>query len=117
MSQPIRTGLVGFGISAKVFHAPFLSISKDYQLISVVERNRQESKEKYPSVQVVRSIEELLQDTSIELVIITTPNETHFPYAKAALEAGKHVVLEKPMTNTSEEAKELTDIAKHSGQI
>lgn len=117
MSQPIRAALVGFGISAKVFHAPFLAISKDYQLVSVVERNRQESKEKYPFVQVVRSIDDLLNDESIELIIITTPNETHFPYAKAALEAGKHVVLEKPMTNTSEEAKQLIDIGKHSGKI
>ncbi|THU31146.1 oxidoreductase [Niastella caeni] len=113
----IKVGLVGFGISAKVFHAPFISTNPNYKLVSVVERHKQESKEKFPDVQVVRSIDELLQNDAIDLVVITTPNETHFPYAKAALEAGKHVVLEKPVTNTSAEAKQLADIGHRSGKV
>jgi scyllo-inositol 2-dehydrogenase (NADP+) len=117
MSSPIRVGLVGFGISAKVFHAPFITGSSDYELVSVVERHKQESKEKFPFVQVVKSIDEVLQNPAIDLVVITTPNETHFPYAKAALEAGKHVVLEKPVTNTSAEAKQLMEIAGRSGKV
>jgi scyllo-inositol 2-dehydrogenase (NADP+) len=117
MSQPLKTGLVGFGISARVFHAPFLATSPEYQLATVVERHKEESKEKYPSVQVVKSIDELLQDPGIDLVVITTPNDTHFPYARAALEAGKHVVLEKPFTNTSKEGKQLVEIAEHSGKV
>ena len=116
-STPIRVGLVGFGISAKVFHAPFITTNKQFELVSVVERNKQESKEKFPFVQVVKSIDELLQQPNIDLVVITTPNETHFPYAKAALEAGKHVVLEKPVTNTSAEAKQLIEIAGRSGKV
>jgi predicted dehydrogenase len=117
MSEPIKVGLVGFGISAKVFHAPFITTNPKYQLVSVVERNKQESAAKFPFVQVVKSIEELLQNESIDLVVITTPNETHFPYAKAALEAGKHVVLEKPVTNTSAEARQLIDLANSSGKV
>ncbi len=117
MNSPINVGLVGFGISAKVFHAPFITTNNNFQLVSVLERNKQESKEKYPQVQVVKSIEELLQNETIDLVVITTPNETHFPYAKAALEAGKHVVLEKPVTNTSAEAKQLLEIAARSGKV
>lgn len=117
MSSIIKVGLVGYGISAKVFHAPFIATNKNYQLVSVVERHKEESKEKFPNVQVVRSMEELLQNDSIDLVVITTPNETHFPYAKAALEAGKHVVLEKPVCNTSEEAKQLMEIAKRAGKV
>ena len=117
MNSPIKVGLVGFGISAKVFHAPFITASPHYQLVSVVERHKQESKEKFPEVQVVRSMEELLQNEAIDLVVITTPNETHFPYAKAALEAGKHVVLEKPVTNTTAEAKQLLEIANRSRKI
>ena len=115
--SPIQVGLVGFGISAKVFHAPFITTNSNFQLVSVVERNKQESKEKFPEVQVVKSIDELLQNASIDLVVITTPNETHFPYAKAALEAGKNVVLEKPVTNTSAEAKQLLEIANRSGKV
>src|SRR5688572_17645552 len=117
MSTPIKVGLVGYGISAKVFHAPFIATNNNFQLVSVVERHKQESKEKYPQVQVVKSIEELLQNEAIDLVVITTPNETHFPYAKAALEAGKHVVLEKPVTNTPAEAKQLLEIANRSGKV
>jgi scyllo-inositol 2-dehydrogenase (NADP+) len=117
MNSPIKVGLVGYGISAKVFHAPFIATNNNFQLVSVVERHKQESKDKFPNVQVVRSIEELLQNAAIDLVVITTPNETHFPYAKAALEAGKHVVLEKPVTNTSEEAKQLLEIANRSGKV
>ncbi|OQP63630.1 oxidoreductase [Niastella populi] len=113
----IKVGLVGFGISAKVFHAPFISTDKNFELVSVLERNKQESKEKFPGVQVVRSIDEMLQNKDIDLVVITTPNETHFPYAKAALEAGKNVVLEKPVTNTTQEAKQLAAIAKSSGRV
>src|SRR3954471_10550165 len=113
----IKVGLVGFGISAKVFHAPFITTNNNYQLVSVVERHKQESKELYPFVQVVKTFEELLQNEEIDMVVITTPNETHFPYAKAALETGKHVVLEKPVTNTSAEAKQLLEIANRSGKV
>lgn len=113
----LQAGLVGFGVSAKTYHAPFLVTSKLFQLSAVLERNRQDSKEKYPFVKLVRSIDELINDPQIDVVIITTPNDTHFPYAKAALEAGKHVILEKPFTNTSEEAKQLVEIARNSGRI
>jgi scyllo-inositol 2-dehydrogenase (NADP+) len=117
MNTPIKVGLVGFGISAKVFHAPFITTNPQYQLVSVAERHKEESKEKYPGVQVVKSFEALLNNPEIDLIVITTPNETHFPYAKAALEAGKHVVLEKPATNTSAEAKQLLAIAQRSGKV
>ncbi|MBO9203970.1 MULTISPECIES: oxidoreductase [Niastella] len=113
----IKVGLVGFGISAKVFHAPFITTNNNYQLVAVVERNKQESKQLYPFVQVVKDFSALLQNEEIDLVVITTPNETHFPYAKAALEAGKHVVLEKPVTNTSKEALQLLEIANSNSKI
>jgi predicted dehydrogenase len=112
----IRAALVSFGISSKTFHAPFLTTMPEYELVSVVERNGAASKAKYPNVKVVNSIEALLQDDSVELVIITAPNETHFPYAKMAMEAGKHVVVEKPFTNTTEEALQLIEISKTTGK-
>jgi scyllo-inositol 2-dehydrogenase (NADP+) len=116
MAQPIRVGLVGFGISATVFHAPFFVTLPEYELVAVLERTKNESQKKYPFVRVVRSIEELVADPSIDLIVITTPNETHFPYSKAALQAGKHVVVEKPFTNTTAEAKELVELAAASGK-
>lgn len=116
MDRTIKTGLVGFGISAKVFHAPFITTNPDYELVSVVERSKNESQALFPTVNVVRSIDELLEQ-DVDLVIITTPNETHFPYAMKALEAGKHVVLEKPFTISSEEGRELVALAKKSKGI
>ncbi|HSF46269.1 MAG TPA: Gfo/Idh/MocA family oxidoreductase, partial [Chitinophagaceae bacterium] len=100
--QPIRTALVSFGISSKTFHAPFLTTMPEFQLVSVMERSGNTAQEKYPFVTTVKTIEDLLKDDDLELVVITSPNETHFPYAKMAMEAGKNVVLEKPFTNTSE---------------
>ena len=117
MLPKIKVGLVGFGISAKVFHAPFLTTVPGYELVSVVERTRNESQKLYPAMKVIRHIEELIADPLIDLIVITTPNETHFPYAKLALEGGKHVVLEKPFANSSEEAMQLVEIAKLSPGI
>jgi predicted dehydrogenase len=117
MAQPIRVGLVGFGISATVFHAPFFVTMPQYELVAVLERSKNESQQKYPFVKVVRSIEEMLADPAIDLIVITTPNVTHFPYAKAALLAGKHVVVEKPFTNTSAEAMELVELAAGSNNV
>src|SRR4249919_2557485 len=79
---PIRSALVSFGISSKTFHAPFLTTMPEFELLAVVERNSEHSKEKYPWVTVYKNIEELLKDDRIELVVITSPNETHFPYAR-----------------------------------
>ena len=114
---PIRSALVSFGISSKTFHAPFLTSMPEFELVAVVERNGEQSKEKYPWVTVYKRIEDLLKDDSIELVVITSPNETHFPYARMVLEAGKNVVVEKPFTNTSAEAMELVELAKKSGKV
>lgn len=113
----IRTAIVGFGISAKVFHAPFVAANKEFELTAVLERSKEESKQLYPNAKVVRTIEELVNDKELDLIVITTPNETHFPYAKLALEAGKNVILEKPFTNTIEEARELVAIAAKSKGI
>ena len=116
MPVKIKTGLVGFGIAGKAMHAPFLAVSNEYEIVAVLERNREDSKILFPYALIVRSFEELLQ-TDIDLVIITTPNETHFPYALQALAAGKNVVLEKPFANTGAEALALIEAAKQSGKI
>ncbi|RYY23094.1 MAG: oxidoreductase [Chitinophagaceae bacterium] len=113
----IKTGIVGFGISAKVFHAPFIQASPLFELVSVLERTKSESTTLYPDVRIVRSITEMVSDPTLDLIVITTPNETHFPYARMALEAGKNVVLEKPFANDSTEAAELVEIAGKSGKV
>ena len=113
----LQVGLVGFGIAGKVMHAPFISTNPGFNLTHVLERHKNDSQEIYPHVQVVRSIEELISIPSLDLIVITTPNDTHFDYTKMALEAGKHVVLEKPFTITSDDAKKLIEISQKAGRV
>ena len=116
MDKVIKVGIAGFGMASKVFHAPFLKVSPQYEVIAAFERNHEESKTLFPDVKLVRSFEELLQ-ANIDLVVIATPNETHYPYAKQALLAGKAVVVDKPFTITSQEALELDALAKQTGTL
>jgi scyllo-inositol 2-dehydrogenase (NADP+) len=113
----LKTGIVGYGKSAKVFHVPFLSTMHEFEITAVLQRHGDDSKKQLPGIRIARSIEELIAGTDTELIVITTPNETHFEYASKALKAGKHVVLEKPFTNTTQEAEELIKIAGVSGKI
>jgi len=108
----INTGICSYGMSGKIFHAPFIHAHPLFNLSAIVERHRDESRAKYPDSKLYRSFEELLADKDIELIVVNTPVQTHFEYAKAALNAGKHVIVEKPFTVTAEEAQILYDLAK-----
>ncbi len=116
MENKIKVGLVGWGISAKVFHAPFLKASPHYEVTSVLERHNQQSKVLFPEANIVTSFDELLQQ-DIDLVVITTPNDTHYPYTQQALETGRHVVVEKPFTVHSREAAQLGRLAKEKNRV
>ncbi len=115
--SPINTAIIGYGLAAKVFHAPFIHTNPGFNLYKVLERHREESKKDYPSVEVVKTTEELLGDNTLDLVVITTPNQFHFPLAKQALLSDKHVVIDKPFTVTTAEADELIKIAKENNLV
>lgn len=110
--QPINTAICSFGMSGWVFHAPFISTHPGFNFYGVWERTKNLAQEKYPSVKTFRTLEEMLADENIELVVVNTPNITHYEYTKKALLAGKHVVCEKPFTVEVSEAEELIAIAK-----
>lgn len=110
----IKTGIASYGMSGKLFHAPFIANHPGFELSAIVERNRDESRRRYPNSKLYRSFEELLKDDSISLVIVNTPTQSHYDYTKAALLAGKDVVVEKPFTVNLEQAKELEELAKSS---
>jgi len=117
MSTIIKTGICSYGMSGKIFHAPFIESHPGYELTAIVERHKNESKERYPNAKIYRSIEEMLSDESIQLVIVNTPVQLHLQHAKAALQAGKHIVVEKPFTVTPEEAEELQALADEKGLL
>jgi len=108
----IKTGICSYGMSGKLFHAPFIDNHPGYELTAIVERHNNDSRERYPRAQLYRSIEELIANDSIQLIIINTPTHLHFDNAKAALNAGKNIVVEKPFTVTVKEAEELASLAR-----
>lgn len=110
--KKINTALCSFGMSGLVFHAPFLDLHPGFNLYGVWERSKNVAREKYPSIETFRTLEELLADEAIELVIVNTPNNTHYDYAKKSLLAGKHTVVEKSFTVTANEAEELIKISE-----
>ncbi|MBF6640985.1 Gfo/Idh/MocA family oxidoreductase [Flavobacterium sp. J49] len=112
MEKPIVTALLAYGMSGKVFHAPFLATHKGFELYAVLERNIKKAAIDYPEIISYSTINELLSDEKIELVVINTPNNTHFDYAKLVLETGKHILLEKPATSTPEEFEILLALAE-----
>jgi scyllo-inositol 2-dehydrogenase (NADP+) len=99
-------------MSGWVFHAPFIHLHEGFELYAVFERTKNLAEEKYPGIKTFRSLEAMLADDAIELVIVNTPNYTHFEYAKLALLAGKHVVVEKAFTTTVAQAEELIALAE-----
>ena len=113
--REIGVGVIGFGLGGRVFHAPFVSAVNGLRLAAIMQRKGDEAAKAYPATKIARSLEELLADKSIELVVVSTPNETHFALAKQALEAGKHVVIDKPFAATSEEALALGQLAEEQG--
>lgn len=112
MKKEIVTGLMAYGMSGKVFHAPFVHTHPGFKLHAVTERNHKNAATDYPGIISYDTIDELLADPAIELIIINTPNYTHIDYAKRALQAGKHILVEKPFTATAAEAIEILDLAK-----
>jgi scyllo-inositol 2-dehydrogenase (NADP+) len=116
MASPIVTGLLAYGMSGRIFHAPFLSTNPQFKMKAVVERSQKKMAEHYPDIISYNSVEEILNDAEIELIIVNTPNFTHFDLAKQALSAGKHVLIEKPAAGNVAEIQELFDVARAVGK-
>lgn len=117
MSDSIRVGLIGFGYASKTFHAPLIAGTPGMALAAVSSSDATKVHADWPGVPVVSEPKHLFNDPNIDLIVIPTPNDTHFPLAKAALEAGKHVVVDKPFTVTLSQARELDALAKSLGRL
>ncbi|MEQ9443117.1 MAG: Gfo/Idh/MocA family oxidoreductase [Cyclobacteriaceae bacterium] len=113
----INVALASYGMSGKVFHAPLIVTHPDFNLYKVLERHRNDAVADYSEVTTVRTFEDILGDEKVDVVVVNTPNPYHFDMTKAALEAGKHVIVEKPFTNTVQEAQDLIAIAKKHNKL
>lgn len=117
VKSPLHVGLVGFGLAGEVFHAPLISANPNLRLTHVVQRSGDSAKRKYPDAQLLREVAPLLDDPSVDLVVVATPNTSHFEIANQALQAGKHVVVDKPFTIHSREADILITLALARGRV
>jgi scyllo-inositol 2-dehydrogenase (NADP+) len=112
-------GLVGFGMGGSLFHAPFIDASPDLDLVAVVTtdaRRQAAVRERYPGAEIVASVDGLLARPDLDLIVVTTPNHTHVPIAVAVLRSGRHVVVDKPVASTAQQARLLRDVAAEHGR-
>jgi scyllo-inositol 2-dehydrogenase (NADP+) len=116
-ANKINVALCSYGMSGKVFHAPLISAEPQMKLHSILQRSGDSALQDYPDITLVKSFEELLADSTLDLIVVNTPNEHHYPMTKAALLAGKHVVVEKPFTLSLSEGQELIALAQQQQKI
>lgn len=113
----IRVGVVGFGLAGKVFHAPMIHAVEGLELAAVVERSSRNAEAAYPGISTYASLDAMLEDASIELIVVATPNDFHAAQARQALAAGRHVVVDKPVGNTSFEIADLMTLAREHKRL
>jgi scyllo-inositol 2-dehydrogenase (NADP+) len=113
----IDVGLIGFGLAGRSFHAPVIHAVPGLRLAAIVQRSGNEAASLYPDACIVRSVEELLAISDIRLVVIATPNDTHCCIARQCMDAGRDVVVDKPLAPTLEEALELAEFAHQRGRL
>jgi scyllo-inositol 2-dehydrogenase (NADP+) len=117
MATPIITGLMAYGMSGRIFHAPFIHSNPGFTLKAIVERSQKKASAVYPDIISYDNIDELLNDAEIELIIVNTPSNLHLEHAIKAMRAGKHVLVEKPAAATSvEQVKELFDVGREANK-
>ena len=117
MKSSLNVGLIGYGHAGEIFHAPLIHSDPNLQLTHIVQRTGDTARQKYPDAHLLRSIDDLLADSSVELVVVATPNASHSWIATRALHAGKHVVVDKPFTITSAEADQLIALARTKDRV
>jgi scyllo-inositol 2-dehydrogenase (NADP+) len=113
----IDVGLIGYGLAGRSFHAPVISAVPGLRLAAILERTGNDAAGKYPDVRIVRTLDELLAIKEIRLIVIATPNDSHFPLAQQCFAAGRDVLVDKPFTTTLKEAIALVEFAKQQGRL
>src|SRR6185437_15270960 len=117
MANDIRVGVIGFGLAGRIFHAAVVAETPGLELACIVQRRGDEAAKAYPGVRIARSIEEMLEDRSVHLVVVGTPSYAHFEHGMQCLRARRNVMIDKPFALTSQEAAGLIDEARKQGVL
>jgi predicted dehydrogenase len=118
MPADLRVGIVGYGLAGAVFHAPLVAATPGLRVAAVVTRNperREDAERDHPGVRVVAEVSQMLEE--VDIAVVATPNRQHVPVARAALDAGVHVVVDKPLAVTASEGRELVEEAHRAGRV
>lgn len=117
MTKTLNVGIIGYGYASKTFHAPLIITTEGLNLSAISSSDEHKVKQDFPHITVYANAQSLIDDPSLDLIIIPTPNDTHYALASQALAKGKHVVVDKPFTLTLEEAEKLTQQATDAGKL
>lgn len=118
--KTINVGILGYGLSGRVFHMPVIRSLEGFRVTSILTKNPEAIAEIHredPSIWIAATPEEILESPAVDLVVVAVPNTLHFDLASRALKHGKHVVVEKPFTITAAEAEGLRDLAREQGRV
>jgi predicted dehydrogenase len=119
--SPLRAAVIGYGLGGSAFHAPFIATTPGLELAAIVTRDPERQRtaaRNYPGVRIIADVAQLWDSSAgLDLVAVSTPNRTHVPLARSAMEAGLHVVVDKPIAPSSREARVLADEARRCGVL
>jgi len=115
--EPINTAILSYGMSGEIFHAPLLTAHPGFRLSTILERSKHRARSRYPEAMIVRTLDEILNDGGIELVVVNTPHDSHFELTTKVLESGKHAIVEKPFVTAYDEGRQIIDFADSRGKM
>jgi len=115
--KPINTAMLSYGMSGEIFHAPLLTSHRGFRLVKILERSRDKARLRYPDVAIVRTLDDILFDKDIELVIVNTPHDSHYELTTRVLESGKHAIVEKPFVTSCPEGNRLIELASQKKRV
>jgi scyllo-inositol 2-dehydrogenase (NADP+) len=116
VTEPIRCGIIGFGLAGRVFHSAVIDATPGLELAGILQRSGDAAQKAYPGVPIYSSLETMLAQATLDVVVVATPNDTHVPMAEQCLRAGKHVVIDKPVAVSSSEAAALFPVIRETGR-
>jgi len=117
MAAVLQVGLIGYGLAGSVFHAPLILHTPGLALHSIVSSQRDRLLRSFTDVRICADPQQLFDDPAVDAVVIATPNDAHAPLARAALAAGKHVLVDKPFALSVAEAESVVRAAQAAERV